>query len=110
MIKVFNILQELKVESLVILDIRERAAFSDYFVIGTILSTTHADRVIKTLAEDLEIKKGICGVEGDEKSSWVLIDFGYFILHLMNNEARDYYRLEYLWYRAPVVKLIRTPE
>ncbi len=110
MFNVFNILEESKVESLVVLDIREWAAFSDFFIIGTILSPTHADRVIKTLSENVETKNKIRGVEGDEKSSWVLIDLGYFILHLMDISARDYYRLEYLWHKASVVKLNRTPE
>lgn len=110
MYEVFTILEEAKVESLLVLDIRKLAYFTSFFLIGTILSPTHAHRLITTLTENGEIKKKILSIEGDDKSSWILIDFGYFILHLMDFSARDYYRLEYLWHGAPVVKLNKTLE
>jgi ribosome-associated protein len=35
--------------------------------------------------------------------SWIVLDFGDFVVHLFSAEARDYYRLEALWHDAKVV-------
>ena len=36
---------------------------------------------------------------------WVLLDFGDFIVHVFNNEAREFYDLERLWLDAQKVEI-----
>jgi len=36
-------------------------------------------------------------VEGVQLVRWILLDFGYIIVHLFCKEEREFYRLEKLW-------------
>lgn len=47
--------------------------------------------------------------EGLELAQWVLLDFGDFVIHIMHEEAREFYRLERLWNDCPVIDL-QLPE
>ncbi len=40
-------------------------------------------------------------IEGKDELSWVLMDFGVFVVHVFSAEARDYYELERLWDDVP---------
>jgi ribosome-associated protein len=39
--------------------------------------------------------------EGHEYGHWVLLDYGDVIVHVFDEETRDYYELERLWGDAP---------
>ena len=45
------------------------------------------------------------GVEGKDNNSWILIDYEEVIVHIFNEETRDYYTLDSLWMEAPVIPL-----
>jgi ribosome-associated protein len=42
-------------------------------------------------------------VEGQQDATWVLMDYGDFIVHVFLQETREYYDLEHLWSGAPRV-------
>jgi ribosome-associated protein len=42
-------------------------------------------------------------VEGSGQTGWVILDFGYVVVHLLSEELRGYYDLESLWNQAKVV-------
>lgn len=102
-----------KAEDIKILDMRSCANFCDYFV----LCTGHSDRQVKGIAagivEGLEpfnvivrYKKGLrnlSAVVNDQ--TWVLLDMGDVLVHVFDEEARDFYGLDYLWQDARVVEL-----
>ncbi len=92
------------------IDVRSNTALFDYLMVGTVTSSAHAGGVVKTLLEDRDLKKNIIGVEGADQSGWILIDFDHFLLNLMDDQTRDYYRLEDKWYKSSMVKLCETPE
>ena len=43
--------------------------------------------------------------EGLEDAQWLLLDYGDFVIHVMHEEAREFYRLERLWRDCPAVEL-----
>ncbi len=88
----------------VMLDIHSLSYIADYFVV----TTAESERQLKALADDIqkELKKQSVlplGVEGEPESGWVLLDYGGVIVHLFSSEMREYYQLERMWARAPVV-------
>jgi len=47
-------------------------------------------------------------VEGYAQGTWILMDYGDFLLHIFQEERREYYALERLWGDAPeVTELLR---
>jgi len=91
-------LEDMKGIEIQVMDVRGLTDITDYMVVVSGTSDRHvkalADKVLNTLREH-EIRP--LGVEGKEKSPWVLIDFGDVILHVMHPKARAFYDLEGLW-------------
>lgn len=95
-------LSERKAEHLVIIDLRGRVPFADFFVIchGT------SERQVRSLAEAVEGEvRDRTGArprrEGDLGAEWVLLDYGDLLVHVFSEAAREYYRLDRLWGDAP---------
>jgi len=80
---------------------------ADYFVICTATSKVNAraiaDEVQKRLKEEAGART--IGVEGREEGWWVLVDFGDIIVHIFEDEARQYYAIDETWADAPEVDL-----
>jgi ribosome-associated protein len=89
----------------VVLDVSQTLVITDYFVICSAMNT----RQVLTIAEEVEqaVKdaggRGPVAVEGQREASWVLLDFGGFVVHVFLDETRTFYDLERLWVDAPRV-------
>ena len=95
-----------KAEDLVALDVSERLALADVFLIATGTN----DRQVVAIAESIEEalhERGVKALrrEGVRDGRWALLDFGDVIVHVMHQEERAYYTLERLWKDCPVVAL-----
>ncbi|HYO62442.1 MAG TPA: ribosome silencing factor [Pyrinomonadaceae bacterium] len=90
----------------VVLDLRRVASFTDFFVItsGTNVRQVQAiaDEVVERLRDEGE---RALRVEGYNAAEWILIDYGDFIVHVFEDNARRFYDLERLWRDASRVEL-----
>ena len=80
------------------LEVGQLSTIADWFVITTGTSGRH----LRALAQRVQAALAECGqrpigVEGEETSGWILMDFGDVIVHLMSADARTLYDLETLW-------------
>ena len=99
-----------KAEEIVALDVRELTIITDYFVICTGKSSIQiraiSDRIEDKLREAGERK---LRVEGRQEATWILMDYGDVVVHVMAAEQRAFYRLEELWSDAPRLELDLLP-
>jgi len=92
-----------KGENLLILDLREIASFTDYFLIVSGNSQRQNIAILENVEKKLkEIQISPIGIEGEKGSEWILIDYGDFIIHIFTPRAREYYSLEKLWGDAKI--------
>ena len=91
-----------KAEDLCVLDLRELASFTDFFIIMHGNSSRQNVAIYESIEEELAKEKiKPFGVEGLETAEWILLDYGDFVVHIFSRRARDFYSLEKLWADAP---------
>lgn len=95
-----------KALDLVVLDLREIASFTDYFVIT---SGTN-ERQVQAISDEVldRLKKNgtpAARVEGRKTAEWILLDYGDFIVHVFADKARKFYDLERLWRESKRLEL-----
>lgn len=88
-------------EDVLVLDLREFSAVTEYFVIATGTS----DRQMASVCNELErmgktIGQKVYRVAGRDKADWIVLDFVDVVVHLFNASLRDFYDLELIWGEA----------
>ena len=90
----------------VVLDLREIASFTDYFVIVSGANERQVQAISDEVYETLK-KSGhtAARVEGYKTAEWILLDYGDFVVHVFEQKARKFYDLERLWRESRRVTL-----
>jgi ribosome-associated protein len=80
---------------------------TDYFIICHGSSKTQVDSISYSIEDTVRKKTGekTLHVEGTENCFWVLIDYGNVIVHVFQEEYRNFYNLESLWADAQIEKM-----
>lgn len=97
-------------EATVVLDVGELIGITDYFVIASGRNDRQVRAIVDEVSKQVREQTGITArhVEGLEGRSWVLIDYGDFVVHVFDTETRKIYALERLWADAARVELDET--
>jgi ribosome-associated protein len=97
---------EKKAIDIVVLDLREIATFTDYFVITSGTNERQVQAISDEVYETLK-KAGspAARVEGYKTAEWILLDYGDFIVHVFEQKSRNFYDLERLWRESKRVAL-----
>ena len=94
-------------QDIVVLDMREITPIFDYFVLvtGTSRRQLHAisEEIDHCLEDELDDKR--MSIEGYRESRWILLDYGTVVIHIFDEEMREFYAMEQFWNQAERVKL-----
>lgn len=101
-----HVLDLKKARDIKLLRVADQTIIADYFVICGGTSNTN----IKALAGEAEYKLSLRGVaplriDGYSEGQWIVLDFGSVMVHIMNRENRDFFKLEKLWSDAEAVDI-----
>ena len=86
-------------EETFILDVSELIAITEYFVV----TAGRNERQVRSIVDEIGARCRAAGlgpprqVEGLRDGKWVRVDYGSFVVHIFEAEAREYYGLERLW-------------
>jgi ribosome-associated protein len=91
-------LDDLKARDIQVLDVSGKSTITDCMIICSGNSSRHVNAIAEHLATEAK-HAGLhtLGVEGKGAGEWVLVDLGEAIVHVMQEETRDFYQLEKLW-------------
>lgn len=89
--------EELKGESVTVLDIAALTTIADHMVICTGRSGRHVKRIGETLIANAKQAGLSPRVEGLAQSEWVLVDLNGVVVHIFQPVTRAYYQIEKLW-------------
>jgi ribosome-associated protein len=93
-----NALDDLKADDIIELDVRDKTSVADYLFIASGSSNRHVKSIASNVVADAK-HAGLqpLGVEGEQEAEWVLVDLGDIIVHVMQQQVREFYDLESLW-------------
>lgn len=91
-------LDEIKAIDVRVLDVRPLTDITDFMIIAS----GRSNRQVRALADEVVAEatlRGVrpLGVEGFDQGTWVLVDLGDVVVHVMQPATRDFYQLERLW-------------
>jgi ribosome-associated protein len=103
-----DVASDKQASNIVLLDVRNRCGFTDYFVI----CAGESQRQLRAIYEEIEKSLKKEGVllyhhEGGFDSGWLLLDYGDVIVHIFGEQERAFYNLDGLWHDARTVLRIQ---
>lgn len=108
---VIEAIEEIKGTDVTCLDVSEMTDVTDYMIIASGTSNRHVKSVADSVARTCKDNGVIpLGVEGGDKSEWVLVDLGDVVVHVMLPAARAFYDLERLWETGRVEQMPEVAE
>ena len=86
---------EKKAENIKVIDLNGLSSLCDYIVLATVTSKPHMEAVEDEISTQLK-KIGVykSNRDGGESMIWRVSDYGSFLVHIMTQEARDFYALD----------------
>ena len=101
---VVSLLTERKGEDIAVLKMDEVLPITDWFVIATGRNRRHVNALTEQVLGSVKARGVLAqNRSGKDTGRWVLIDFGWVVVHIFQPEEREYYDLEMLWADAEKV-------
>ena len=87
-----------KAGQIVALDVQGMTVICDYMLIAA----GRTVKQVKALADDVDERMAELGVpirrrEGQNEGRWIILDYGFMLVHIFHPEEYEYYHLERLW-------------
>lgn len=95
---VLDKLEDAKSRDIVTLDVTGKSSITDMMLVCSGNSKRHVNSIAEKVVEATkQANHPPLSIEGQDTGEWVLVDLGDIIVHVMQDETRDFYQLEKLW-------------
>ena len=96
--KLLELLDNKKAIDIIAIDVADKTIVADWFVIASGASVIQVKAICDEVLEKYpEIGLNLRRKEGYTEGRWIVLDFGYVLLHIFYPEEREYYNIERLW-------------
>lgn len=91
-------LDDLQAIDVTVIDVHDQTAITDFMIICSGRSSRHVKAIAENVMEHMKSQQlPALSVNGLDTGEWTLVDFGDFVVHVMQPESRAFYNLEGLW-------------
>ena len=89
-----------------LLDVRHTSGLADYYLLASVQSAPQLQAVQDNVDQKVKEAFGLFPLhrEGRHGVTWLVMDYGGLVIHLMHQATREFYSLERLWEGAKVVE------
>lgn len=106
--EITNLIDDKKGEDTTVIDVTKLTTLADYFIITTAKTSTQSLAIANHIYSGLKAKNmKYVHIEGKEKDGWTVVDTGDIIVHIMDPEKRNYYKLESFWSNGKLVNPVK---
>jgi len=92
-----------KASDIVLMDLRKKSSATDFFVVCSADSDTHAKAIADAVRDGLEqAGSKVWHSEGFQARQWILLDYVDVVVHVFHKSIRSFYSLERLWSDAKI--------
>lgn len=102
-LEIAQLMEDGKGKDVVVLDVSQLNSWTDFFVIVTVNSSVHWKglyKIVKDYVKKNDMQIHITNKKTPDGDDWNLIDIGTVVVHLMSEDARNFYDLEKLWFKG----------
>lgn len=101
---VVEALEDRKAEDVTVIDIHEISPVADFFVVANGTNQNQL-QAMRDAVDEAMYKNGIHAkqVEGNQNSTWILMDYEDIIVHIFSKEDRLFYDLERIWRDGKII-------
>jgi ribosome-associated protein len=93
-----------------VLDLSGTGAFADYFLVCSGSSAPQLQAINRAIEEKIDKSgRSVEHREGRGSADWMLLDYGFFVVHVFSEGARQYYDLERLWRTTERIEIPNVP-
>jgi ribosome-associated protein len=93
-----------------VLDLSGTGAFADYFLVCSGSSAPQLQAINRAIEEKIDKSgRSVEHREGRGSADWMLLDYGFFVVHVFSEAARQYYDLERLWRTTERIEIPNVP-
>ncbi len=95
---VINAIEEKKGTDISTIEFKDKGYIADSFIIATGNNDKQTKAIADFVEEEME-KKGEAVVrrEGYQQGKWIILDYGFLMVHIFTPSEREYYDIERLW-------------
>jgi ribosome-associated protein len=93
-----NIIDDKKGSRITIVNVKKLTTLADYFLIATVESPPQLNAVISAVKKAfINSEAPLSHAEGIHSYQWAVLDYGGLVIHIMQEEARNFYALDNIW-------------
>ncbi|MBP3200488.1 MAG: ribosome silencing factor [Lachnospiraceae bacterium] len=102
---IIDFLNTKKTSTLKVLDISKISIIADYFIIVSVPSQKNVESLDDEICDLMDKNNYTLRNKEGVHSKWVLIDYNDIVIHLFDDDYKDFYNLDKLWADAEEVNI-----
>ena len=98
--KIIDGISDVKGQNIEMIDLRKiENRICDFYIICSGSSNTHVSAILESVKKKISksLKEKPSHIEGEENAEWILLDYINVVVHIFQEQVREFYKIEELW-------------